>query len=180
MSPPGRNAAAGAIALAAASALDLAAHLSRRSDTLLAVAPKLRAKRGGQNRRPAARRGLRLPRRSGAPGADDRPRRPPAVRSSARAWRRARTHRPARVPAVRAVSAAPRRRRLDRDEGLDVELADLPAAARWREWMLRVEAAIFASPKPVPREALVRLVGQSLPVRRSDRRPHPRTARPPL
>ena len=36
--------AAGAIALAAASALDLAAHLSRRSDTLLAVAPKLRAK----------------------------------------------------------------------------------------------------------------------------------------
>ena len=36
--------AAGAIALAAASALDLAADLSRRSDTLLAVAPKLRAK----------------------------------------------------------------------------------------------------------------------------------------
>ena len=36
--------AAGAIALAAASALDLAAHLSRRSDTLLAIAPKLRAK----------------------------------------------------------------------------------------------------------------------------------------
>jgi len=59
------------------------------------------------------------------------------------------------------MSAAPRRRRRDRDEGLDVELADLPAAARWREWMLRVEAAIFASPRPVPREALVRVVGQS-------------------
>jgi segregation and condensation protein B len=58
------------------------------------------------------------------------------------------------------VSAAPRRSRLDRDDGLDVELADLPPAARWREWMLRVEAAIFASQKPVPREALVRLVGQ--------------------
>ena len=36
--------AARATALAAASALDLAAHLSRRSETLLAVAPKLRAK----------------------------------------------------------------------------------------------------------------------------------------
>jgi Protein of unknown function (DUF1403) len=45
---PGRsawpNAAAGAIALAAASALDLAADLSRRSAILLAVAPKLRSK----------------------------------------------------------------------------------------------------------------------------------------
>jgi segregation and condensation protein B len=59
------------------------------------------------------------------------------------------------------VSAAPRRRRRDRDDGLDVELADLPPAARWREWMLRVEAAIFASARPVPREALVRVVGQT-------------------
>ena len=59
------------------------------------------------------------------------------------------------------MSASPRRRRLDRDGGLDVELADLPPAARWREWMLRVEAAIFASPKPVAREALVRLVGEA-------------------
>jgi segregation and condensation protein B len=58
------------------------------------------------------------------------------------------------------MSAPPRRRRRDGEESLDVELADLPAAARWREWMLRVEAAIFASEKPVPREALVRLVGQ--------------------
>jgi segregation and condensation protein B len=58
------------------------------------------------------------------------------------------------------VSATPRRRRRDDEESLDVELADLPAAARWREWMLRVEAAIFASAKPVPREALVRVVGQ--------------------
>jgi segregation and condensation protein B len=58
------------------------------------------------------------------------------------------------------VSAAPRRRRRDGEELLDVELIDLPPAARWREWMLRVEAAIFASEKPVPREALVRLVGQ--------------------
>jgi chromosome segregation and condensation protein ScpB len=59
------------------------------------------------------------------------------------------------------VSAAARRRRRSHgNEALDVELIDLPPAARWREWMLRVEAAIFASPKPVPREALVRLIGQ--------------------
>jgi segregation and condensation protein B len=57
------------------------------------------------------------------------------------------------------MSAAPRRRR-DSQELLDVELAELPPAARWREWLLRVEAAIFASARPVPREALVRLVGQ--------------------
>ena len=37
----------------------------------------------------------------------------------------------------------------------------MPPAARWREWMLRVEAAIFASARPVTREALVRLVGQA-------------------
>jgi segregation and condensation protein B len=56
---------------------------------------------------------------------------------------------------------AARRRQRSGDEGLDVELVDLPPAARWREWMLRVEAAIFASPKPVAREMLVRLVGES-------------------
>jgi segregation and condensation protein B len=58
------------------------------------------------------------------------------------------------------MSAAARRRRRNSDDVLDVDLIDLPAAARWREWMLRVEAAIFASAKPVPREALVRVVGQ--------------------
>jgi segregation and condensation protein B len=59
------------------------------------------------------------------------------------------------------MTAAARRRRRDDEVSLDVELADLPAAARWREWMLRVEAAIFASQKPVTREALVRLVGKA-------------------
>jgi segregation and condensation protein B len=44
---------------------------------------------------------------------------------------------------------------------LDRELADLPPELRWREWMGRIEAAIFASATPVPREALARLVGQS-------------------
>ena len=59
------------------------------------------------------------------------------------------------------MTAAARRRQRSGDESLDLDLIDLPAAARWREWMLRVEAAIFASARPVPREALVRLVGES-------------------
>jgi segregation and condensation protein B len=58
------------------------------------------------------------------------------------------------------MTAAARRRRRESDDLLDPDLVDLPPAARWREWMLRVEAAIFASAKPVPREALVRVVGQ--------------------
>jgi chromosome segregation and condensation protein ScpB len=51
--------------------------------------------------------------------------------------------------------------RRDMEGGLiDAELADLPHEVRWREWMGRVEAAIFASAEPVPREALARLVGR--------------------
>jgi segregation and condensation protein B len=38
---------------------------------------------------------------------------------------------------------------------------ELPEAARWREWMGRVEAVIFAAPSPVPREALARVVGST-------------------
>jgi len=43
----------------------------------------------------------------------------------------------------------------------DAELADLPPELRWREWMGRVEAVIFASPAPVTRETLARVVGRS-------------------
>src|SRR6201999_2481174 len=105
-------------------------------------------------------RGLRLPGRGGAASADDRPRRAPLVRPLAYARSGARVVWEAELPAVRPVSAAPRRRPRESLESLDVELADLPAAARWREWMRRVEAAIFPSAKPVPREALVRVVGE--------------------
>jgi segregation and condensation protein B len=42
----------------------------------------------------------------------------------------------------------------------DANLSDLPQAMRWREWMGRVEAAIFCSPSPVSREALAKLVGR--------------------
>lgn len=46
----------------------------------------------------------------------------------------------------------------------DRELDDLPAELRWREWMGRVEAAIFASASPVSREDLARVVGQGASV----------------
>src|SRR5208283_6122187 len=44
---------------------------------------------------------------------------------------------------------------------LDRELDDLPAPARWCEWMGRVEAVIFASSQPVLRESLARVVGKA-------------------
>lgn len=53
----------------------------------------------------------------------------------------------------------PKRREIYDD--FDQVLTDLPEAARWREWMGRVEAVIFAARNPVPREALARLVGST-------------------
>jgi segregation and condensation protein B len=47
---------------------------------------------------------------------------------------------------------------------LDRELIDLPPELRWREWMRRVEAVLFASASPVSREALGRVVGQAVSV----------------
>lgn len=45
-------------------------------------------------------------------------------------------------------------------DDLDRELADLPPDRRWREWLRRVEAVLFASATPVDREHLARVVGQ--------------------
>jgi segregation and condensation protein B len=50
------------------------------------------------------------------------------------------------------------------DTALDCALDDLPAAQRWREWMRRIEAVLFASATPVPREVLARVVGQGAAV----------------
>jgi segregation and condensation protein B len=36
----------------------------------------------------------------------------------------------------------------------DRALSDLPAPLRWREYMMRVEAVIFAASQPVSRETL--------------------------
>ena len=53
----------------------------------------------------------------------------------------------------------------DRSEpDLDRELADLPPELRWREWIRRIEAVLFASALPVPREDLARVVGQGASV----------------
>ena len=44
-------------------------------------------------------------------------------------------------------------------EGLfDRELADLPQELRWREWMGRIEAVLFATASPVGRDDLARVV----------------------
>ena len=50
------------------------------------------------------------------------------------------------------------------DVGLDRELVDLPPQARWREWMCRIEAVMFASASPVAREDLARVVGTGVSV----------------
>ncbi len=47
------------------------------------------------------------------------------------------------------------------DRLFDRELDHLPPEARWREWMHRVEATIFAASEPVTRETLARIVGRS-------------------
>lgn len=44
---------------------------------------------------------------------------------------------------------------------LDTELDHLPPELRWREWMGRVEAVVFAASEPVPREVLARVVGKN-------------------
>lgn len=64
------------------------------------------------------------------------------------------------------MAATTRKRRGRADDGrsndhlFDRELDHLPPEARWREWMHRVEAAIFAASEPVGRETLARIVGK--------------------
>ncbi|MHA6732245.1 SMC-Scp complex subunit ScpB [Devosia sp. A369] len=43
----------------------------------------------------------------------------------------------------------------------DPELAEMPAELRWREWMNRIEAVLFAAPQPVERAVLARVVGRN-------------------
>lgn len=50
------------------------------------------------------------------------------------------------------------------EQGIDRALVDLPPELRWREWMRRIEAVLFASASPVPREDLARVVGQGVSV----------------
>ena len=50
------------------------------------------------------------------------------------------------------------------DAGLDRELDDLPPELRWRTWLGRIEAVIFASATPVSAGDLARVVGQDVSV----------------
>ena len=50
------------------------------------------------------------------------------------------------------------------EQELDRELAVLPTDLRWREWMRRIEAVLFASATPVARNDLARIVGQGASV----------------
>lgn len=61
-------------------------------------------------------------------------------------------------PAAKSVRRPSRNRQ--QDVPYDRELEDLPPELRWREWMLRVEAVIFASAEPVSRDTLARVVGR--------------------
>jgi len=51
-----------------------------------------------------------------------------------------------------------------KEPDLDRELDNLPPDLRWREWMRRIEAVLFASASPVPLEDLARVVGQGVSV----------------
>ncbi|MDX8456777.1 SMC-Scp complex subunit ScpB [Mesorhizobium sp. VK9D] len=57
--------------------------------------------------------------------------------------------------------ASARRMRNDQPALLDTELERLPPELRWREWMGRVEAVIFAASEPVTRSVLARVVGRN-------------------
>jgi segregation and condensation protein B len=57
--------------------------------------------------------------------------------------------------------ASARRKPNEQPVLLDTELDHLPPELRWREWMARVEAVIFAANEPVTRSVLARVVGRN-------------------
>tara|TARA_R110002049_G_scaffold267580_3_gene443961 strand:+ start:2714 stop:3331 length:618 start_codon:yes stop_codon:yes gene_type:complete len=59
---------------------------------------------------------------------------------------------------------AERQGALSNDSAFDRELADLPQELRWREWMGRIEAVLFASATPLGRDDLARVIGQGASV----------------
>ncbi|MDQ0322586.1 chromosome segregation and condensation protein ScpB [Pararhizobium capsulatum DSM 1112] len=64
------------------------------------------------------------------------------------------------APGTARMENRKRQQRADSEVLLDRDLEDLPPDLRWREWMMRVEAVIFASREPVSREVLARVVGK--------------------
>ena len=65
----------------------------------------------------------------------------------------------------RGSDMRPQKKSKDRSEpDLDRELEDLPQTLRWRTWMRRIEAVLFASATPVPGDNLAKVVGQGASV----------------
>ena len=64
------------------------------------------------------------------------------------------------------MNVAANKRKLTDESGavFDRELDDLPQELRWRQWMGRIEAVLFASASPVGRDDLARVVGQGASV----------------
>ena len=64
------------------------------------------------------------------------------------------------------MNVATRKRKPVDESGsvFDRDLDDLPQELRWREWMGRIEAVLFASATPVGRDDLARVVGQGASV----------------
>ncbi|MFG5379638.1 SMC-Scp complex subunit ScpB [Yoonia sp. R2-816] len=62
------------------------------------------------------------------------------------------------------TTATKKRNPSEESDVFDRELDDLPQELRWREWMGRVEAVLFASASPVKREDLALVVGQGASV----------------
>jgi hypothetical protein len=140
-----------AYARAAATAFDPYAELARHANRLVAVAPKAARQGRRSNADALVAGGCPAGGQQGKRSVEPAPLRMPRVAGSC-----ARAHRPAELSALRALIMG-RRPRLKID--FDIGLAELPQELRWREWMGRVEAVIFASPKPVSRETLARIVG---------------------
>lgn len=69
------------------------------------------------------------------------------------------------IPPLWAVAMADRtgtqRKENNQRMLVDTELKHLPPELRWREWMGRIEAVIFAASEPVMRDTLARVVGKS-------------------
>jgi segregation and condensation protein B len=71
------------------------------------------------------------------------------------------------VSVARSTAAKPPRSKkanVAAERLFDRELEELPQELRWREWMMRIEAVIFASAEPVTREILARVVGKDCSV----------------
>ncbi len=63
-----------------------------------------------------------------------------------------------------AIQKTSKPKEAGREGAFDRELEDLPQELRWREWMGRIEAVLFASASPVGREDLARVVGKGASV----------------